>query len=196
VSTARCEQGDLRGIGVIWAVSAVLLTSGCSGGSSGPPALQGGGPVTASTLQGASDGLTCDAAGGVGTAAIANVNYVIAACSEKFHTLGGTISGLTQSSLVLGNGANVVTVAANTTTFMLPTPVAYAKRYAVIVVSQPAGLICLVSNGSGLMPASNVRTVKVTCLDNADPVRVTGRDFDAAGLVLFVALARSAHLRF
>lgn len=180
---------------MIWALSAALLISGCGGESSGPLTVQGGRPVTAYAVQDAADGLTCDAASGVGTAGIANVNYVVAACSEKFHTLGGTISGLTQSRLVLANGANIVTVAANTTTFMLPTPVAYAKRYAVIVVSQPAGLTCLVTNGSGLMPASNVTTVKVTCLDNADPVLATARDFNAMGLVLFVALARSARSR-
>jgi hypothetical protein len=188
--TIRCV------IGVIWALSAALLTSGCGGGSSAPLTLQGRGSVTAYARQGASDGLTCDAASGVGTAGIADVNYVVPACSEKFHTLGGTISGLTQSRLVLANGANIVTVAANTTTFMFPTPVTYAKRYAVIVVSQPAGLICLVSNGSGPMPASDVTTVKVTCLDNADPVRATARDFNATGLVLFLALARSARSRF
>jgi hypothetical protein len=158
--------------------------------------LQNEGPVTAHSLQGVSDASTCDGASGAGTAGIANVNYVVAPCPEKFHTLGGTISGLTQSGLALANGTHVVTVAANATAFILPTPVAYAKRYAVMVVGQPAGLICLVSNGSGLMPAGNVTTVKVTCLDNADPVRATARSFNATGLVLFVALARSARSRF
>src|SRR5271169_5768407 len=68
------------------------------------------------------------------------------ATSEKFHTLGGTISGLTRTGLVLANGANIVSVAANTTSFTLPTPVAYADGYGVTVAAQPAGLSCMVSN--------------------------------------------------
>jgi hypothetical protein len=98
--------------------------------------------------------------------------------------------------LVLANGCNIVSVAANTTAFTLPTPVAYTNPYAVTVATQPAGLTCSVRNGSGLMPASNVMSIKVKCLDNADPVGGAARDLNAAGLVLFLGIARSARSRF
>jgi hypothetical protein len=109
------------------------------------------------------------------------------AAPAKFHTLGGTISGLTRPGLVLANGTDTVSVAANATTFTLPAPVATHDTYAVTVAGQPAGLTCSVSKGSGAMPASEVTHVKVRCSDN--PSTVGG---NARTLVLLLGLARSA----
>jgi len=189
MSTTRYEHEELRGTGVIWALSAALLASGCDGASSGPVTLQS---EASYALQGRPDGSTCGVANGVATAGTADVNNVVATCSETPHTVGGTISGLTGAGLVLANGANVVPVAAHTTTFTLPTPVAYTSSYAVTVAAQPAGLTCSVSRGSGLMPATDVTSVKVKCLDNADTAGGPPRDLNATGLVLLLALARSA----
>jgi len=144
------------------------------------------------TVQRTPDGLTCRVANGVGTAGNGNVNNVVVTCSEKLYALSGAISGLTRTGLVLANGANIVPVAANTTAFTLPTPVAYTKSYALTVATQPEGLTCSVSNGSGLMPASDVANVKVKCLDSAYPVGRTARGLNATDLVLFLGLARSA----
>jgi hypothetical protein len=109
------------------------------------------------------------------------------ATEPKSHTLGGTISGLTRPGLVLANGTDRVSVAANATAFTLPAPVATTDTYAVTVAGQPEGLTCSVSRASGAMPASDITNVKVRCLDNPHPVGGT-----AKGLVLFLALARSA----
>jgi hypothetical protein len=196
MSTTRCELEDLRGIGLIWALWAALLASGCGGGSSGPIGLQSAGPVMTYALQDASDILACSASNGVETAGTADVNKVVGSCSDKFYTLGGTISGLTRTGLVLTSGANIVPVAAHTTSFTLPTSVAYANRFAVTVAAQPAGLICSVSNGAGLMPATNVTSIKVKCLDNIDPASASARSLNATRLVLFLGLARSARARF
>jgi hypothetical protein len=196
MSTTRYEFEDLRGVWLIWALSSALLASGCGGGSSGPIGLQSAGSVMTYALQDASDTLACSAFNGARTAGTADVNKVVANCSEKFCTLGGTISGLTRTGLVLASGANIVPVPAHTTSFTLPTSAVYANRYAVTVAAQPAGLTCSVSNGAGLMPASNVTSVKVKCLDNADPAGANARSMNATGLVLFLALARSARARF
>jgi hypothetical protein len=192
----RCELEDLRGIGLIWALLAALLASGCGGGSSGPIGLQSAGSVITYALQDASDILACSDSNGVGTAGTADLNKAVASCSGKLYTLGGTISGLTRAGLVLTSGANIVPVASHTTSFTLPTSVAYGNRYAVAVAAQPAGLTCSVSNGAGLMPASNVTSVKVKCLDSADPASANARSLNATALVLFLGLARSARSRF
>jgi hypothetical protein len=196
MSTTRYELEDPRGIGLICALSAALLATSCGGGSSGAVALQSAGSVMTYALQDASDILACGSANSVGTAGTADVNKVVASCSEKVYTLGGTISGLTRTGLVLANGANIVPVPAYTTGFTLPTLVAYANRYAMTVAAQPAGLTCSLSNGAGLMPASNVTSVKVKCLDNADPAGATARGLNATRLVLLLELARSARPRF
>lgn len=188
MSTTQYGHKVLRGIPVVWALAAALLASGCGDGSSGSLTPQSGGSVTTYALNGLVAGLTGCVANGVGTAKVNNV----VTCPEEFHTLGGTISGLTRTGLTLANGANMVPVAANTTSFKLPTPVAYANSYAVTVASQPAGLTCSVSNGSGLMPAGNVTGVKVKCLENTHTIGGTAGDVNAKGLVLFLGLARSA----
>lgn len=129
---------------------------------------------------------------GDGSTDPASLQAAGAATSETFHTLGGSISGLTRTGLVLANGANTVSVAANTTSFTLPTPVAYANGYGVTVAAQPAGLNCMVSNGSGSMPASDVTSLKVKCVDDEATVGATDKGLNARGLVVFLGLARSA----
>jgi len=175
--TTRYEQQGLRGIGVILALAAALLASACGGGSSGPVTEQSG----AATVQGTPDGTPCSAANGV-------------TCSEQLYTLSGVISGLTRAGLALANGAHIVRVAPNATSFTLPAPLAHTNRYAVTVASQPAGLTCSVRNGSGSMPASNVTNVRVKCLDT-DTVDGTAGALNTTGLVLFLGLARSTRLR-
>ena len=174
---------------MVWALAAALLASGCGGGSSGPVTLHSEGSVTTYALNGLVAGLTGCVANGAGTA---KVNNVVGTCPDEFYTLGGTINGLTRTGLALANGANIVSVAPNTTSFKLPTPVAYANSYAVTVAAQPAGLTCSVSNGSGLMPAGNVTGVRVKCLENTYTIGGTASDVNAKGLVLFLGLARSA----
>jgi hypothetical protein len=116
---------------------------------------------------------------------------VLNAGSPKFYALGGTISGLTRPGLVLTDGTNTVSVAANTTTFTLPVPVAYTDAYAVTVATQPAGLTCSVSKGSGAAPASNVMNVKVRCLDDSRTVGGTAKGLNGKGLVWLLSLAQS-----
>jgi hypothetical protein len=166
MSAARYEGGDLRGIRVLCAFAAALLASAC-GGSSDPVSLQS--DATPATTAASSP-----------------------PASEGFYTLGGTVSGLTRTGLVLANGANIVSVAAHTTSFTLPTPVAYANRYAVTVATQPEGLTCSVSHGSGAMPAGDVTRVRVKCLENAYPVSAAAGSLDTTGLMLLLALARSS----
>lgn len=80
------------------------------------------------------------------------------------YTIGGTVSGLTGSGLVLQNnlGDNLA-VAANSTSFAFATPVAAGAPYGVTVQTQPAGQTCTVQNGSGTASA-NVTNVAVSCI--------------------------------
>jgi uncharacterized repeat protein (TIGR03803 family) len=110
-------------------------------------------------------GETCSVAGGAGTIQSANAANVVVTCSDKAYTLGGAISGLNSSGLVLANGGDTLSVSSGATTFTMPTPVAYTSSYAVTVQSQPAGLACSVHNGTGTMPASAVTNIAVTCTD-------------------------------
>ena len=62
------------------------------------------------------------------------------------YTIGGTVSGLTASGLVLqNNGGDNLTVAANATSFTFPTKVAANGAYAVTVMTQPTNETCTVT---------------------------------------------------
>jgi len=80
---------------------------------------------------------------------------LLAACggggTAQSYTVGGSVSGLTTTGLVLANGADTVGVPANATSFTLPTSVTTGTAYAVTVKTQPTHLTCAVNNGSGTM---------------------------------------------
>ena len=182
----------LAGTGLVLADRGATVTMDSGATSFTFGSVLDAGSAYAVTVQSAPDGLTCSVANGVGTAATGDVSNVVITCSDKLYNLGGTIRGLTGAGLVLANRDNTVSVPANSTSFTLPTPVPYTNRYAVTVATQPAGLTCSVSNGSGTMPASDVTSIKVKCLDNAYTVGGIAKDLNTTGLVLLLALARSA----
>jgi hypothetical protein len=108
---------------------------------------------------------TCTVSNPSGTV-IANVTNIQIACSAApQYTIGGNVSGLSGSGLVLqDNGSDNLAVSANGA-FTFSTTVAYGSSYLVTVNSQPSsqpGQLCSVSNGSGTATA-NVTNVQVSC---------------------------------
>mgnify|MGYP003349380886 CR=1 FL=1 len=82
-----------------------------------------------------------------------------AAAATVSYTLGGSVSGLTSSGLILSNGSQTTSVAANATTFSLGST---TGSYDVTIASQPDGQTCAVSQGSGTSSTA-VQSVQVTC---------------------------------
>jgi uncharacterized repeat protein (TIGR03803 family) len=135
-------------------------------------------------VQSSPTGLTCSVANGNGTMGTANVTNVAVTCSDQSYILGGTITGFTQSNLVLANGSDTISVSSGTSTFAMPTQVAYTSSYNVHVVVQPRGLTCSVSNGIGMMPAGTVANVAVNCSVNTYTIGGAISGLTATGLVL------------
>lgn len=78
------------------------------------------------------------------------------------HTIGGNVSGLTGSGLVLqNNGGDNLAVGADGA-FTFATPVGSGNPYSVTILTQPTGQTCSVSSGSGTASA-NVTSVAVSC---------------------------------
>lgn len=105
---------------------------------------------------------TCVVAGGSGLAT-ANV-IVLVNCSTGTFTVGGQVTGLTGTGLVLqNNGGDNLTINL-TGSFTFATPVATGSPYNVTVLQQPKtpAQICTVANGSGTISAS-VGNIVVTC---------------------------------
>jgi len=133
-------------------------------------------------------GQACTVTNGSGVAATANISNVVVTCSDRTFTVGGTLSGLTVSGLVLANGDDTLSVPAGASSFTMPTGVAYGSSYKVIVATQPTGLTCNVTNGTGTMAADAVTNIAVKCSD--EPLTVGGSISglgNATGLVLMSA---------
>ena len=167
------------------------ISSGATSFTFGPVLSDGVTYVVTAPLQ--PSGQTCTVANGTGTATTANISNVVVTCSNRTFNVGGTISGLTVSGLVLANGSDTLSVPAGASTFTMPTAVAYGSSYAVTVAAQPAGLTCDVTNGSGTVPADAVTNIAVKCTDQ--PLTVGGSISglgNATGLVLVDGIATYA----
>jgi uncharacterized repeat protein (TIGR03803 family) len=135
-------------------------------------------------VQSAPAGLACTASSASGTMPASNVASVIIICSDQSYTVGGTISGLASSGMVLVNGTDTLAVKPGASSFTMPTSVAYTSAYAVTVQTQPTGLTCSVSNGTGTMGGAAVTNIAVTCSGNTYTVGGTISGLTASGLVL------------
>ncbi len=130
---------------------------------------------------------TCTVSNGSGTAMGANVTTVAVACSQNSYTVGGSITGLTGSGLVLqDNAENNLTVAAKAGSFTFTTAVASGAAYAVTVLTQPThpSQTCTVSDGSGTATGVNVTTVAIACKPNVYSVGGSVSGLTGSGLVL------------
>lgn len=90
-------------------------------------------------------------------------------------SIGGTVSGLVGSGLVLrNNGADDLPISANGS-FTFATPVPDGDSYNVTVASQPSAPAqnCTVSNGAGTVSGANVTNVQVTCVTGGQVQFVT-----------------------
>src|SRR6266581_4313909 len=129
---------------------------------------------------------TCTVANGSGTLAGANVTNVAVSCTTDTHTIGGTVSGLSGTGLVLrNNGGDSLPVSANGT-FTFSTAIASGAAYSVAVLTQPANpsQSCTVTNGSGTVGSANVTNVSVSCATNTFTIVGTVSGLSGTGLVL------------
>lgn len=107
---------------------------------------------------------TCAVTAATGTVVSANVTNVVVACTTNTYTVGGSVTGLTASGLVLqNNSGDDLTVSATSIDFTFATAVASGATYSVSVKTQPSGQTCAVTSASGTVGAAPVTNVAVTC---------------------------------
>jgi hypothetical protein len=129
---------------------------------------------------------TCQVSGGSGTVGAANVTSVSVNCAINTYAIGGTVSGLVGTGLVLeDNGGDDLSVTGNGT-FAFATAVASGGTFAVTVKSQPSApmQVCSVSQGSGTVATTNVTSVAVVCATDTYAVGGTLSGLVGSGLVL------------
>jgi alpha-tubulin suppressor-like RCC1 family protein len=129
---------------------------------------------------------TCVVTEGSGTMSGANVTTVAIVCTTNSYAVGGTITGLAGSGLVLrNNGGDDLAVSANGS-FTFATPLASGAAYSVTVLTQPTNptQTCVVTGGTGTVASANVTTVAIVCTTNTHTVGGTVTGLAGSGLVL------------
>ncbi|HMD75709.1 MAG TPA: hypothetical protein VKG05_17725, partial [Steroidobacteraceae bacterium] len=122
---------------------------------------------------------TCVVSNGSGVVGLAAVTSVSVACANKTASsdqIGGTVTGLLGSGLVLqDDGADNLAVTANGS-FAFATSLASGMPYGVSVLTPPINPYqdCVIANGTGTTAASDITNVVVTCKTNPNPAYAIG----------------------
>lgn len=138
-----------------------LLTLTADGSFVFPTQVQQNSPY-AVTVRSQPANQTCSVSSGTGTVGGSAVKSVQVNCSNNAMTVGGTVTGLTGTVVLQNNGGDNLTLIAEGP-YTFATPVANGSLYAVTVLTQPSGQVCIAQNASGTMGGANITNVNLTC---------------------------------
>ena len=129
---------------------------------------------------------TCSVTNGSGNIASANVTNVSVLCTTTQYSVGGNVSGLTGSGLVLQNNAGDDLAIATDGPFTFFTTLDDLSAYSVSVSVQPGApaQTCSVTSGSGNLAGANVSNVAVNCSDVQYTVGGSVSGLLGSGLIL------------
>src|SRR5579863_4938427 len=130
---------------------------------------------------------TCVVSFGSGTVT-ATVTDIQIACANNTFTIGGSVSGLSGTGLILqDNGSNNLSISANGS-YTFPTPISRGSNYNVTVLTQPSNpaQTCGVTNGFGTNINGNATSINVTCFTTTVTYTIGGTvsGLSGTGLVL------------
>lgn len=97
------------------------------------------------------------------------------------HTLGGTLSNLQGTLILLVNGAHATPIT-NNGEFTLLALLATSEAYEVTVANQPAGQSCAVTDGEGTMADEDRSSITVNCSNTPDSVTVNVSGIENEGI--------------
>ena len=176
----------LEGLGVILRSYDQDLAVTANGTFLFPRPLKKGEPYSVIVhVQPTSPWQTCTVLEGTGIAGSTDVSVEVV-CATNRMTVGGDVSGLMGSGLVLENRQTDILEIASNGAFTFAESVESGEEYAVTVVEQPMDPTqrCTLSNGSGVVENSDVLDVSVICVTSAFAVRASVVGLAGAGLVL------------
>lgn len=122
------------------------------------------GATYAVTVSSQPSGQSCMVGNGSGVAT-ADVSNVSIDCVSLTHTVGGVVSGLVGSGMIVQNNFGDDLVVNSDGSFVFPTPLTSGQTYRVGVSLQPANPVqsCTVTNGSGTIATASVADVAIVC---------------------------------
>jgi N-acetylneuraminic acid mutarotase len=86
--------------------------------------------------------------------------------SDARYRVGGAIQGLMSSGLVLAMGVDVMSPAANASSFKFTSTLPSGATYSVSIAAQPAGQTCSIGagTGSGTVGVADISSIQIQCL--------------------------------
>jgi large repetitive protein len=138
------------------------------------------------TIKAAPVGLDCSLMGDSGTVVAGDVSSVGISCAPKKYMIGGTVSGLKGTGLILQNNAGDDLPLNMNGTFAFATTLLDKADYAVTVKAQPGtpSQSCTVSGGVGKVALGNVTAVQVVCETSKFQVGGSVSGLKGSGLML------------
>ncbi|TGL56419.1 hypothetical protein EHQ58_17505 [Leptospira ognonensis] len=128
----------------------------------------------------------CSVTNGNGTIVDKNILDISVVCSINSFTIGGLVSGLLGTGLVLQNNlADDLTINADGN-FVFPQVIANAGSYSVSVLANPVSptQVCSPSNQVGTVAGANVENVSIICSTNSYTISGSITGLAGSGLVL------------
>jgi len=128
---------------------------------------------------------TCTVTKGSGHVGMAAVGDVAVTCATNSYTVGGSVTGLAGTGLVLqDNNGDDLTVASGANGFTFPIKVASGAAFSVSIKTQPTApsQTCMVAGGSGTVMAGDVSSVSINC--TVDKFAVGGSVTGLAGTLV------------
>lgn len=118
-------------------------------------------------------GQTCAVTNGSGTVSNANISNVTVVCSgggtpmATTYKVGGSVSGLTASGLVIQNNLADNLSLSVSGGFNFSGRLSSGASYSISILSQPVGQTCTVANGAGVVGSADISNIAVTCVGGA-----------------------------
>jgi hypothetical protein len=163
------------------------LAISADGEFSFPSPIASGAPYNVTVLtQPSGPSQSCTVASGSGTIGAADVTNVAVTCATGTFVIGGTVSGLAGSGLVLQNNGGDDLVVNGNGTFQFPSALASGAPYNVTVKTHPTGpqQSCTVTNGAGTVTSASVSNIAVVCATDRFTIGGTTSGLAGSGLVL------------
>ncbi len=118
---------------------------------------------------------SCSVSGGTGTLVSGDIKSIVVNCSTTRYTLGGSISGLLGTGLVLTNNGTDTLSLSSDGSFAFTTTYNVGATYSVVVTTSPIHptQTCTLTNGSGSITSSNnVTSISISCTTTGRAIRV------------------------
>lgn len=104
--------------------------------------------------------------------------------SKRIYSVGGSISGLRASGLVLSNGSATLSLASGATSFSFSAKKSTGETYSVAIQSNPTGQTCNLSNNVGTVGSQSISDISILCSDSPGVLSGTVSGLTSSGLIL------------